>query len=170
MKQVYLRMSARHKVMHIKWSHLKSFLWNQGRSRWIHEIDLNVYLPLVQIIVWLGLAWEGEDSKERASKDQARVNDKRLLRCWWTTIVVKKRYMHWVLALIKLWEVTLWGESNHSSKIYTKKWLDVIKWTHMVGNGLSHMLKVDLVKKNETKAVATLVKTYCEKNGIWRVM
>ena len=33
----------------------------------------------------------------------------------------------------------------------------------MVGNGLSHMLKVDLVKKNETKAVATLVKTYCEK-------
>jgi hypothetical protein len=35
MKQVYLRMSARHKVIHIKWSHLKSLLGNQGRSRWI---------------------------------------------------------------------------------------------------------------------------------------
>jgi hypothetical protein len=33
----------------------------------------------------------------------------------------------------------------------------------MVGNGLSHMLKVDLVKKNEIEIVATLVKTYCEK-------
>ena len=101
MKQVYLRMSVRHKVMHIKWSHLKSLLRNQGRSRWIHEIDLNVYLPLVQIIVWLGLACEGEDSKKRALKDQARVKDKQWLGHRWTTTMVKKR----VLAL--KWEVAL---------------------------------------------------------------
>ena len=45
------------------------------------------------IIVWLGLACEGEDSKERASKDQARVNDKRQLGHQWTMTMVKKRVL-----------------------------------------------------------------------------
>jgi hypothetical protein len=36
-----------------------------------HHMEFNVYLLLIQIMVWFGLACEGEDSKEKVSKDQA---------------------------------------------------------------------------------------------------
>jgi hypothetical protein len=36
-----------------------------------HHMEFNVYLLLIQIMVWFGLACEGEDSKEKVLKDQA---------------------------------------------------------------------------------------------------
>jgi hypothetical protein len=57
MKQVYLRMSARHKVIHIKWSHLKSLLGNQGRSRWIswNRSECIFTIGSDHCVAWVGL-------------------------------------------------------------------------------------------------------------------
>ena len=58
---------------------------------------------------------------------------------------VKKRVPTLILAWVNLWEVILWGGSNHCW-IILEKWLGSIKWNHIFGNGLGHMLKVDLLK------------------------
>jgi hypothetical protein len=113
------------------------------------KLKINFMKKISIYALCLGIAWKGEDSKKRALKDQARVKGKQWLGHRWTMTMVNKR----MLAL--KWEVALWGGSNHSW-IWWKKWLDTINWTHMVGNGLSHMLKVVLLKENETKIVATL--------------
>ena len=47
----------------------------------------------------------GEDSKERASKDQARVKGKQWPGCRRTKAMVKKRVLSLSLAQIELWGV-----------------------------------------------------------------
>ena len=59
--------------MHVEWPHFENLLWKL--------MKMKMALLLIQITMCLGMTREHEDSKEKASKDQARVNDKRLLRC-----------------------------------------------------------------------------------------
>ena len=66
-------------------------LWNQWRWRWFHEKDFNICLLLVQITLWLGMAWEDEDSKEKALRDPARAKGKLWFGHRWTNASVKKR-------------------------------------------------------------------------------
>lgn len=97
--------------------------------------------------------------RTKASKDQARVKGKRWLGCWWTTFV------EIICTCIEYYHTNQPMGRHIVMRIksfldYMKKWLDVIKRTHMVENGLSHMLKVVLIKKNEIKIVASLVKKW----------
>ena len=144
---------------------LGELVWENNEDEdGFHEKDVNICLLLVQITMCLGMAWEGED-KERASKDQARVKGKRQLRRRWTMTVVNKR----VLAL------SLGSNQVMGSHIMRgiKSLLDFMEevtwcykvWTHMVRNGWSHILKVNLLKKFTQSWLHLILKEYVN-NGI----
>lgn len=135
-------------------SFLESLLRKSMLMNMVPLHGIKCMINVIQIMVWLRMAYEGEDSMEKVSKDQAKVKGNRSLSCWRTMGVVKKE----VLAFSHV--------TNQYKIIYIvrriKSLLDQLMkvawciWIHsFVSNWSSHMLKMAMLeKKNKIDKLA----------------
>jgi hypothetical protein len=91
-------------------------------------------LLLVQITLWLGMAWEDEDSKERALRDPARVKGKLWFGHRWTNALVKKRVIAFSLGTNQaIGSHIVWRIKSSLDFMEKVAWrydlnLDLLKW------------------------------------------